>query len=240
MIGSRFSTRPLYLQIRDALVERIARGEWKPGATLPNEGDLARAFGVSVGTIRKALGFMEEERLLTRRQGRGTFVKDQGSDEQVRRFDNIRAASGEHIDTDVKAATISEGMANELECKRLSLRPSDRVYRIHRVHLNNDRPILVDETAMPAELFPGLAEKNAVPHRIVVLAQQYGILLGKSEERVRIGTAEALVATALGLAAGSPVLVMDRVVIALNGRRIEWRVRYCHFAAGGYYLATME
>ena len=44
----------------------------------------------------------------------------------------------------------------------------------------------------------------------------------------------------LGVAAGSPVLVMDRILFALDGRRIEWRVRYCHFAGGGYYLATME
>src|SRR5262245_1700819 len=93
-----FDTSALSPDTGCALVERIARGEWKPGATLPNEGDLARAFGVSVGTIRKALGFMEEERLLTRRQGKGTFVKDQGSDERVRRFDKVRAANGEYND----------------------------------------------------------------------------------------------------------------------------------------------
>jgi GntR family transcriptional regulator len=240
MIANRFSTRPLYLQIRDALVERISSGEWKPGATLPNEADLARAFGVSLGTIRKALDFMETERLLTRRQGSGTFVNDQASDELVTRFDNIRAANGEHIDADVKTAAMSEGMANELECARLSLQPSHRAYRIRRVHLHNGRPFLVEETAMPAELFPGLTEKTHVPHRIVVLAQQYGILLGKAAERISIGTAEASITTALNLAEGSPVLVMDRVVVALGGRPIEWRVGYCHFTAGGYYLATME
>ena len=67
---TRFSTRPLYLQLRDALAERIAHGEWKPGTAIPNESDLAREFGVSSGTMRKALDMMEAEHLLTRRQGR--------------------------------------------------------------------------------------------------------------------------------------------------------------------------
>ena len=46
-IASRFAKHPLYLQVRDAMAERIAAGEWKPSATIPNEGDLAREFGVA-------------------------------------------------------------------------------------------------------------------------------------------------------------------------------------------------
>ena len=74
-----FFTQPLYLQLRDALAERIARGEWKPGTVLPAEGNLARELGVSTGTVRKALDLLESEHLLSRRQGRGTFVIDTGS-----------------------------------------------------------------------------------------------------------------------------------------------------------------
>lgn len=55
------------LQVRDALVSRIAMGEWKPNATIPNEGDLARELDVSPETMRRALDLMEDERLLTRR-----------------------------------------------------------------------------------------------------------------------------------------------------------------------------
>ena len=75
----RFFTQPLYLQLRDALAERIARGEWKPGIAIPGEGDLARQLGVSKGTVRKSLDLLESEGLLSRRQGRGTFVIDPAS-----------------------------------------------------------------------------------------------------------------------------------------------------------------
>ena len=70
MISSgRFSNRPLYLQLRDTLAQRIANGEWKPAAAIPNESDLAREFGVSAGTMRKALDLMEAEFGLQRTLG---------------------------------------------------------------------------------------------------------------------------------------------------------------------------
>lgn len=61
--------RPLYLQVRDTLVDRIVQNVWKPGSMLPSETDLARDLGASLGTIRKAMGIMEREKIVTRKQG---------------------------------------------------------------------------------------------------------------------------------------------------------------------------
>ncbi len=240
MIGpGRFSTRPLYLQVRDALASRIAMGEWKPNAAIPNEGDLAREFGVSSGTMRKALDLMEGERLLTRRQGRGTFVNDQASDELAVRYNNIRTADGERITGEVNMLSITQGSANAAECARLRLRPDDRVWRIQQVCLHKGEPFMVEEVAMPVALFPGLDEQNDFPHLIVVLAQQYCILLGKGDERVSIGAASPSVADALNLKAGAPILVLDRLVQDLGGRAVEWRLGMGNFA-DKYYLAEIH
>src|SRR5882757_2484915 len=141
--ASRFSNRPLYLQLRDALADRIASGEWKPTSAIPNESDLAREFGVSAGTMRKALDMMEAERLLTRRQGRGTFVNDQSSDELAARFSNIRGPDGQRMCGQVKSAEITEGPANAAECVRLRLHAEDRVLRIHRVRHHKGQVFLV-------------------------------------------------------------------------------------------------
>jgi GntR family transcriptional regulator len=240
MIGpGRFSTRPLYLQVRDALASRIAGGEWKPNAAIPNEGDLAREFGVSSGTMRKALDLMEGERLLTRRQGRGTFVNDQASDELAVRYSNIRTVDGERITGEVNMLGMTQGSANAAECARLRMRPDDRVWRIQRVRMHKGEPFMVEEVAMPVALFPGLDEQNDFSNRIVVLAQQYGILLGKGDERVAIGSASPAVAEALNLKATAPILVLDRVVQDLGGRPVEWRLGMGHFA-DKYYLAEIH
>ena len=240
MIGpGRFSTRPLYLQVRDALASRIAMGEWKPNAAIPNEGDLAREFGVSSGTMRKALDLMEGERLLTRRQGRGTFVNDQASDELAVRYSNIRTVDGERITGEVNMLGLTQGSANAAECARLRMRPDDRVWRIQRVRMHKGEPFMVEEVAMPVALFPGLDEQNDFSNRIVVLAQQYGILLGKGDERVSIGAASPAVSEALNLKASAPILVLDRLVQDLGGRPVEWRLGTGHFT-DKYYLAEIH
>jgi GntR family transcriptional regulator len=238
MSWGRFSNRPLYLQLRDALAERIAGGQWKPGSAIPNESDLAREFSVSAGTMRKALDLMEAERLLTRRQGRGTFVNDHASDELSARFSNLRASDGSRVCGEVKSAEITEGAANELECERLRLRAGDDVYRIHCIRHHKGQVYLVEEASLPAELFPHLAQKRSAADRIIVLAQDYGLLLGKATERVSLGQASPTVAQAFGIAPGSPIMVLDRVVMALDGRPIEWRLAYCHLV-DKYYMAEM-
>jgi len=240
MIGAtRFSTRPLYLQVRDALAARIAMGEWKPNTAIPNEGDLAREFGVSSGTMRKALDMMESERLLTRRQGRGTFVNDQASDELAVRYSNIRTSDGERVTSETNVLQVSQGTANPAECARLRLKPDDRVWRIQRLRVYKGKPFMVEEVVLPAALFPDLDEQKGFSQRIVVLAQQFGILLGKGEERISIGSASAEVAQALGLEAGVPLLVLDRLVFALDGRAVEWRLGRGQFT-DKYYQAEIN
>ena len=157
---SRFSTKPLYLQVRDALAERVATGEWKPGAAISNEGDLAREFGVSSGTMRKALDLLEEERLLTRRQGRGTFVNDQSSGDLAVRYSNIRTLAGDHVVAEVKYLEVSEAPVTEIECARLRIRMHDRVVRARRLRSSEGKPFMLEQIAMPAGLFPDWASKR--------------------------------------------------------------------------------
>ena len=64
---------------------------------MPNELELARHYGVSVGTVRKALEILEDEKLIVRLQGRGTFVCDQSAKEFVGRFSSIRDTGGARI-----------------------------------------------------------------------------------------------------------------------------------------------
>jgi GntR family transcriptional regulator len=230
-----FSTRPLYLQVRDLLVGRIVAGEWKPGGTLPNEVDLARDLSVSPGTVRRALEQMEDERLIHRRQGRGTFVADHASEELAIRYTNIRSSSGVRIVGQVGRTSASRGPANDMEQKRLRLRPTAGVTRIHRIRESSEAPFMVEDVALPDSLFPGLADQRDIPNRITLLAQQHGILLGRAEEQVKIALADEQTAQELAIAKKTPVLQLDRVVYSLDGRPVEWRLAKCNFGDEVYW-----
>jgi GntR family transcriptional regulator len=237
--ATQFNIKPLYLQVREAMIERIAKGEWKPGGAIPNEVDLARELGISSGTMRKALDILEAERAVTRQQGRGTYVTDQSSDARVSRFWRIGGVDGAAVVSDSKAIDIVEAPANDDERRRLSLGPHDHVYRIRGIYLNRKLPFMVEEASLPAALFPGLLEKKGTPHRIAVLAQEHGILLGKAEERISIRNAPASVAEALHIAPDTPVMRLDRVIRMLDGQTVEWRIAHCNLADGCFYISEM-
>jgi GntR family transcriptional regulator len=239
MTAKLLSIRPLYLQVRDALADRISKGEWKPGQILRNEVDLARELGVSPGTARKALDILESEHLVTRHQGRGTFVNDHSSDELALRYINIRGPDGNRLMGDVKSSEITKNAANEIECARLSLQKGDKIYRIRRVRLTGGKPFMLEEASVPAALFPGLEERSAFTHRVVCLAQKYGLLLGGAEERISAAGASPEIAKALGVPRGSPVAVLDRVVRTIDGQPVEWRTAWCDLAKN-HYLARMD
>jgi GntR family transcriptional regulator len=239
MATKPFSSRPIYLQLRDILAARIATGEWKPGGVLPNEGDLAREFGVSPGTMRKALDVMEGERLIARQQGRGTFVKDQCSDELADRFTSIRGADGERIVGDIRLAEITTSVANEIDCTRLALKTGDTVYRIRRLRVIDNQPFMLEEVSVPTALFPGLEEMSNLTRRISGLAQNYGLLLGSAEERICIVAASPEVAKVLSVPPGSAVAMLDRVVRTIDGRPVECRTAWCNLTKN-YYLASMK
>ncbi|MEX0730822.1 MAG: GntR family transcriptional regulator [Aquisalimonadaceae bacterium] len=70
---------PRHSRLRAAILDALAAGYWAPGDKLPPETEIARAVGLSLGTVRKALARLAREQVLMRRHGRGTFVSGGGA-----------------------------------------------------------------------------------------------------------------------------------------------------------------
>lgn len=236
---SALSRRPLYLQLCDMMASRIATSAWKPGSALSDEGDLAREFGVSPGTVRKALELLEQTRLITRRQGHGSFVCDLTSGESVDRFATIRRPNDGSVTANVGSLEIEGAIATEEECARLWLAAGDPVHRIRRVLLDDDAPFMIEKATVPAALFPGLEQQKNAAERIGLLAARFGVLLSKGSEHIVTQPASAEVAEVLGIAEGALVIVLDRVILALDGRPVEWRVGWRNLA-GKCYQAQID
>jgi DNA-binding GntR family transcriptional regulator len=67
--------RPPYIQVADLLRRAIADGDYKPGDRLPTHTALSEDFGVSVGTIKNALGLLRDRALIVARQGMPAVVR---------------------------------------------------------------------------------------------------------------------------------------------------------------------
>jgi GntR family transcriptional regulator len=217
----RLLARPLYLQVRDVLVERILEGNWKPGATLPNETSLAQQMGISIGTVRKALDLMETERIVTRRQGRGTFVNDYSQHPLL--FSSFVGRDGKTLIADKRPKSVVRGTASQEIASRLGIRVNEEILTVDRIRYHNGRPFLTERCNLPVRLFRALPE-NIGAYQMSALAQGNGIIVGTAEESVTSQPASAADAADLDIPEGTPVLAIDRVIFSDRGDALEWRV----------------
>lgn len=236
----KLSTEPLYTQVRNLLAQRIARGVWPPGSMLPNEGELARELGVSPGTVRKALDALESDRLVLRRQGRGTSVVDLATGEVAARFSNLRNGKGERIVGDMELLAQTKAAPSEIEQQRLQLSAGDPILRTTRLRRYQDQLFMHEQIALAVSRFPGLEREDAGAYRISALAQQYGIQLAKASERVTLEQATPQTAKQLEVEAHTQLLKLDRVIYATSGEPVEWRVGLCSLKDDVLYLAEMD
>lgn len=224
-LETRLAARPLYLQVRDVLVQRIVVGHWKPGSTLPNETQLAQQLGISIGTVRKALDLMELERIVTRRQGRGTFVNDYSSGTTFP-FSAVHNFEGKRISGKKRSRSISRVEATSEEAARLGLRRGDELIRVERVREHKNCVFMVETCLLPAKFFARIPDDFG-SYRLSALAQQNSILLGHADERVDIALADPEDADVLGVAEKTPLLRLDRVIFSDHDDVLEWRVARC-------------
>jgi GntR family transcriptional regulator len=236
----KFSRRPLYLQVRDLLAQRIARGVWKPGSMLPSEDELARLLGVSMGTMRKALDGLEEERLVLRRQGHGTSVVDQTSEAMLNRFHHLVDESGRPIGGEVETLRQTTRPADEIERERLQLGAGEMIARSERLRRERGRPLMYEEASLALGRFPGLEVNDIGAYRLLALAQRCGIHLILAEEQVSLAQATPIAAEHLAIEPGSVVLKLDRVVLTEDQRPVEWRVAFCNLPKHATYVAQMR
>ena len=237
--GGAVGFRPLYRQVYDTLLKRLADAVWQPGQILPSEGQLAAELGVSQGTVRKALDALTADSLLVRRQGRGTFVADHDDKQSVFRFFKLRPdGEGTGMPTS-RVTAIAEAAASADERGRLDLARAARVVRIERVRLIDARLCVSETISVPAALFPGIAEL-ALPNTLYSLyATRFGITIATANERLKAVALGAREAGLLEVAEGTPALEIDRVAVDLEERPVEWRLSTC-LTQDVHYLSVLR
>ncbi|KQP41553.1 GntR family transcriptional regulator [Methylobacterium sp. Leaf104] len=225
--GNAVGFRPLYRQVYDTLLRRLADAVWQPGQILPSEGVLAAELGVSQGTVRKALDALTADSLLVRRQGRGTFVAEHDDKQSVFRFFKLRPDGAVAGIPTSRVVSIAEAAATLDERDRLALLRNARVVRLERVRALDGRVCLVETIAVPSSLFPGLAAMELPNTLYSLYATRFGITIATAHERLKAIALAPDRASLLGVPAGIPVLEVDRVAVDLEDRPVEWRLSTC-------------
>jgi GntR family transcriptional regulator len=221
---------PLYKQIRTLLVQRLHQGEWKPGEPIPSEQELAARFQVSQGTVRKAIDELAAENLLVRRQGKGTFVATHQEPRAQYRFLRLVPDQGEMVPAQSRFLACRRTKAPADVAAPLGLHAGDPVVHIRRLLITGGAPLVLDDIWLPGALFRGLTPERLAEYRgplYGLFESEFGTRMIRADERIRAVAAQAEVAALLGVAPGSPLLLVDRVSYTYREQPVEVRRGFC-------------
>ncbi|QIH77133.1 MULTISPECIES: GntR family transcriptional regulator [Macrococcoides] len=151
----------LYLQIAEKIRNNIDNGELQVGDKLPSERKLCELYDVSRITIRQALDLLEDERIIQRKQGIGTYVLPSQYNQIL---NNLYSFSDEIIKKGDKPSTkmldIQLVRVNDYIHKRTGLMLNAHVFKLTRLRLANDKPLVLEYSYIPQSLAPDLDKFN--------------------------------------------------------------------------------
>lgn len=234
--------QPLYRQIKALLTQSLISGEWKPGDAIPSEMELAARFGVSQGTVRKAIDELAAENILMRRQGKGTFVATHTEEVVKLRFLRMVAADGTKELLDNQLLSCERIKASADIARMLAIKPGSAVIAIKRLLLLAKKPVILDHIILPASAFKGVTAERINTYN-GSMYRMYETLLGirmvRSEERLTAVGADAETAAALALKPNTPLLSIERVSFTYGDKPMEWRLGLC-LTEKHHYLNHLE
>ena len=228
---------PLYRVVKRALLQAIEKGVCAPGSALPSEAELSRSFGVSIGTLRRAVDELAAEHILVRRQGRGTFVATHNPGRFLFQFFHVERSDGLREAPTVDLIAFERQRADDESAAALRLRPGDPVLQIeNRLRLQGSA-VIYDKLTLSATLFKSLTEKR-LRDRTATIYQfyqsEFGITVVRAVERARAAAADRAAARILGVALGSPVMQVRRTALTFGDKPVEFRISIIDTAVHDY------
>lgn len=217
------SVTTIWQSISERLRAEIAEGLYPPGSRLPTEAALAARFGVNRHTLRRAIAALAEAGFVTPRRGAGVFVAARPTDyplgRRVRFHQNV-AASGR---TPSRRITRSETRAARArEAEALHLPEAAQVHVVEGVSLADGQPIAAFRSVFPAARFPGLLDAMAVTPSVTQALAACGLAdYTRAETRLTAKLADPVLALALQVAPGAPVLRSVAVNVDAGGVPVE-------------------
>ncbi len=150
-------TPSLTEQAKACIKKRIFNDEFEEGR-IPSESDLATDLGVSRTTVRDALSRLEQDGVVYRKQGAGTFVNKAGLQiktrlEEIWTYEEMLEAHGyDHV---VRVISAKTEAVSPKTAGALNLSPDDETLVIKKLFLADGLPVVLSINQIPPSLFSG-------------------------------------------------------------------------------------
>ncbi len=229
----RIDQRPLYAQASEVLANLI-QGEYVPGERLPSEIELSGRLGISRPTLREALRHLEQEGIIIRRHGVGTFVAEripviEAGLEVLESIEQMANRAG--LQVQMGEATICERVATPDETEGLALAAPEMVTCVTRVILAKDKPVAHLTDVLPQRFFRQTDLGPGFSGSVLDSLRARGWpALAYSRTELASEAADASLAHALRIPKGAPLMELVAQLFATDGQIVDYSIS--HFFPG--------
>jgi GntR family transcriptional regulator len=225
--AERFRPNPnvaLHHQIKEDLLLKLKAAVWKAGEEIPAEPSLLAHYGVSRGTLRRAIGDLVTEGYLERFRGRGTYVcapkLESGFAGSFGRFTVIGPsfAPGGHL------LRCRRERARESVAAVLQVVPGTPIWHLERIRIADDKPAALQTSFLRVDMFPRLDRQPLEDCFLLDIMASCGVPPVRAVELVDPTTADAYTAVHLRVKPGTPLFRIERTTYAAEDRVVEFRL----------------
>lgn len=216
------SSVPVYVRLKETIRAGIDAGEWKAGDTIPSEREICAAYGISRMTARQAIGDLVHEGVLTRRQGRGTFVAHPKIAQRLRYltgFTQDMAARGLVGTSTLLNASLAA--APDDVARELGVRAGRALAYVERLRLANGAPVGIERAWLAISGAEKLIASDLSTGSLYERLAELGHHPVRAEQEISASLANERETELLGLGPGAPVLRTKRRSFDDAGRAIE-------------------
>lgn len=209
--SARSNAKTLTEAAQNEIRNAILAGRFAPGSQLPGEMELVSILGVSRTVVRDALRILEEDGLITRRQGLGTFVRKNAILNNLSlNFGATDMIISAGMTPGTTLVAVSGSTADNPTAEALGLEPGAAIVTIERVRTADGRPVVYSLDALPLGLVADVDElrrqAEQEPSLYAAMSKQLRLTVGYGVARILPVLAPEDIAEKLQVAPGSPLL----------------------------------
>lgn len=218
---------PMYIKIHNKIKRDIEKHVYKVGDRIPAERQLSVKFGVSRMTLRQAIKTLEDEGILERRLGSGTYVANQKVQEKmsgIMSFTEITKANDQVPSSELISYQVSKPSLSEKE--RLNLQADSNVLRMERIRYADETPICHEVVTVPYELVKNNSKEEISTH-LYETFEKNNYQIGRVTEHISAAVSNENDARLLNVKKGEALITRRQVTEFSDGRPFEYtRARY--------------
>ena len=221
----RDSDIPLFKQIKEKLEKEIQK---MPANTkIDSEPNLADKYGVSRGTVKKAIDILNTERKVYRIPKKGTYVAE---NKIQRHFDKLPSYSEEIKERGLKPGAYSVEFAKEIADEKvqkiLNLEKDDIVWKIKRIRTADDVPIILTTSYLPIKIFPEFTEEEVLDSLYKAMDEKYDNRPYRAHESYSAVNSDHVIASLLNIDKNDALIYSERLSFSKDNRPVEYSTSY--------------